>query len=264
MPPHPMPAGSGPGAPARGLDSHIAGQRLFRAFLAIMLVNDSDRARQSADGPEIAVEGQLCAASWDLTGWGDDCRFSPQSDELVVLTDSPRRLAESVTVRLDGPRASGLPGLRPLGRHPHDMWFRFWHPPTGGLLQLRSMELPAVRPYVTMARVPSVGRPRELAHHERSALQVLRRIHPAAQNLLAATLVRLSTGGRSLTAWHSLWGANAAWTLRGSDKIAAADLAAALSEPVGGLAGAEIAGYANDAVTVRCGPATLQLAGSAH
>ena len=264
-----------------GLDGHTADQRRFQAFLALLLLNDSARARTAEADDELMTNTHRAIAWWDLSQWErDDYSFVSQRDELIVLADMPRRLADMMSVRLDHPRPRGIPGIRPLATHPAGLWFRFWHPPTRGLLQTRSTTLPMVRPYVTATRMPQTRHtpptPPRLADAELNALRVLSRMHPDVQHLLAGLLTRLprsdkagfatwvsgsiSTWG-SVRLWHSLWGKGLNWTLRGGSEIAAAGLAAALTDPMTGLDGASIASYVDGVITVRCLWATLELIG---
>ena len=267
----------------RGLDSHTATQRRFCAFLALLLLNDSTRAHKAEADDLFTDNNHQTIAWWDLSGLErEDCSFATQRDEFTVLTDVPRRLADQMSVRLAGPRPRGVPGLRALAGHPEGLWFRFWHPPTHGLLQARSASLPMVRPYVTAARLPPATRtpptPSRLVDVEQRALPVMSRMHPDAQHLLAGLLARLSPGDQTgfattvsgsssnwgaVRLWHSLWGTGLEWTLRGGSEIAAAGLAAALTDPMTGLDGASIVSYVDGVITVRWQWATLALIGKA-
>lgn len=263
------------------LDSHTADQRRFRAFLALMLLNDSVRARAAGADDVLVTDNHRAVAGWDLGQWERDYyAFASQQDELIVLSDVPRRFADVISVRLDGPRPRGIPGIRLLTRHPDGMWFRFWHPPTQGLLQTRSTTLPMVRPYTTATRLPQARRtlpaPPRLADAEVLALRVMSRMYPDVQHLLAGLLARLSCGDQagvatavsgssstwgSVRLWYSLWGKGAHWTLRGGSELAAAGLAAVLTDPMVGMTGASIASYVDDVITVRYQCATLELIG---
>ncbi|WP_211768351.1 hypothetical protein [Kutzneria sp. CA-103260] len=257
-----------------GIDRPSAGQRRFRAFLAILLLNDGARAHRAEACDEFVADVHRAVAWWDLSDWErHDFSFVPQRDELIVLSDQPRHLAEAMSVRLAGPRPSGIPGLQLLDAHPDGAWFRFWHPPTRGLAQARSTRLPTVRPDVTATRLPgaehTLPAAPQLADVERRALQVMSRTHPDVQHLLAAVLARLACSGRTgLTAaersvrrWYSLWGTGLRWTLRGGSEVAAAELAAALTAPMTGLAEASISRYVDGVITVGCRRATLELIG---
>jgi hypothetical protein len=248
----------------------------------LLLLNDGARARRAEASDVFRTDNHRVMAHWDLSQWErNDHSFVSQRDELTVLADVPGRLAEAMSVRLAGARPTGIPGIQPLNRHPDGLWFRFWHPPTQGLLQARSTSLPLLRPYATAVRLPQARRalpaPPRPAEAELRALQVMSGMHPDVQHLLAGVLTRLScsdqTGfaaavsGSSSTwgavrLWYSLWGKGLHWTLRGESEIAAAGLAAALTDPVTGLAGASIVSYVDGAITVRCQWATLELVGA--
>lgn len=244
-----------------GPDILAVSQRRFRALLAVLLLNDTVRAHPV--GAELTADSQRWVAWWDLGRWDhSDCTFADQSDELVVLCAQPRQLTDAVTPCPDGPRPRGIPGLRRLAAHPRGLWFRFWHPPTQAVLHVRTTKLPLVRPYVANVRVPGPRRsfetaPRVVTDAERRALQVLMRIHPDAQHLLAALLVRLPEG--SVRAWYSLWGHGMHWTLRGTCSTAAVRLAQALTDQDTGLHGTSVIGLGEGAIKIGYRDASLQL-----
>jgi hypothetical protein len=87
------------------------------------------------------------------------------------------------------------------------------------------------------------------------------RIHPSAQDLLAALLVRLPglAAEGSVRAWHSLWGHGMHWTLRGTSSTAVVGVAAALTDQDTGLTGTSIIGLGEGAIKIAYRGASLQL-----
>ena len=247
-----------------GLDFCSSGQRKFRALLALLACN---------------TDGERALASWQLD-WSvaGKLAYSPEQHALVVLTPIPHLLASAVLVHTDAVRHQGLPGLRPLNAHPDGLWFRLRHVPTRTLLRIEAAASDGpVHPQVPIAW-EIASRSWEMLPEEELALRTVPPMHSDAEQLLAGVLVRLGTddpGGR----WHvgatlarahqrsgttplrSLWGRGRHWQLVCRDRATITGIAAALTGPDIGLAGAVLLERTRAGALVGHREATLRLVG---
>ncbi|OKI21353.1 hypothetical protein A6A08_21495 [Nocardiopsis sp. TSRI0078] len=243
-----------------GLDTCTSEQQALRALLAIAVFNSDGLGAPPRDW------GIHVIRVYTL-------RMSARFNDLHIATDCPW----NVSRRINTPRADSayrIPGLRTLCHRFDHTTLR--HLPTRAFLLVRfnheeGSRLVCGRPCPDsdldkdMLPVDHPMGPQEI-----SELATVPPMSPAAQTLLAALLVRMALqapdGTWATAGWHypprdipnafpnqneigkALWGANDHWSLRWYGFPNPEFVAAALTDPVIGLAGATVEDVGNDFV----------------
>ncbi|MCP2262517.1 hypothetical protein LX15_006257 [Streptoalloteichus tenebrarius] len=255
-----------------GLDRCTPGQRRLRALLALHLLNCRPRRRSRLPAREIHHR----SVWWSLNTLDV---ISAHYDQLVLRSSNPEVLmwplsAWNTTYEI------GLPGLRLMSRDSQGR-YHLLHGPTGAVVRVdhrppgrtgRDAEI--VERLRGFHRI--VGGHPELDESEQWLLGALPPVSGDAEQLLAALLVRLTSahpegrwamdkvGFRDLAcradSWCSLWGHGDHWRLRWMSAVPSMVVGEALTDPVFGLAGAELAPL-RPGFVVHYRQATLRLRG---
>lgn len=218
-----------------GFDNCSAAQRRFRALLALHVFNTSDMPEPFGPGSAAAFLTYTVA-------------MSPRHDQLVVIRDNA---IENITGRLipDRDGEFGVAGLRVAAIVPYRT-HHLLHVPTGARMVIThrpvfpSAEAVAARRGAPTGWGPGPDVP--LSASEQRAIAIAESFSVPMQRLLAGLMVRVNAndpGGR-WSLWHwSTWvsqldGAGDQCELRWERRPEPHHIAAALTDPVAGIAGA--------------------------
>ena len=266
-----------------GLDRCTPSQQRFRANLALLLLNSGAQVVDADPYLDALIPGRPFLADWGVGRLlSYTMTLSAWRDELVIVSEMHDHLMAPMRPRADRRGPNGIPGLRPLDRHPDDHWFRWKHLPTGAILRFQG-----VGPILQWGKGPegeylwsTALRTTQLDETEALAANCVPRMHHDAETLLAALVVRLTSADPDgQWAVHSLvwsrykkyastgstgihlWGKDTDWTLSwgGQCCVPTEHLGHALAGSPIGLSGATFDTASDGVTTVRYGAARLVL-----
>ncbi|MEU7051527.1 hypothetical protein [Streptomyces eurythermus] len=249
-----------------GLDTCRPEQCEFRALLALGYLNHGI----DYDGP----------AGWHLSVLSAyTLTVSPRFERMVLITDVPDNVASRLLPSRWG--MSGLPGLR-IEEHRGHRSYVLRHLPTGAQLVVTGNASGTPTGARNKSYIDGLTTDTPLTAAEKDQLARFPRMSQEACRLVAGVLCRITTsdpnGRWAIGNWfydplerpgwldsprrpgyRRLYGGGDSWELDWESVPYPEDLAAALTDPVIGIPGAERRPTADDGLTISLGSATLRL-----